>query len=232
MALIDLITRRNKKAEKLRRELYGVLKPSKENSSDVAQVIFALNGGCKAGEYLYATLTGRAEEADVSESIIVDAEDFVICAHIMKLPKFSGRMDELLNLGPSWELIGNHWHQLSALASLEHFGETESESHPFEEDEQEADEATGITCAAIDALNLSIEPPVGGEHLARLIREQHPAHSNNGWEVREVSDRLYTQEQMDTPEFMRTTAVRLPSDCMGVVMCKFGVHPEFLVVKA
>ena len=232
MALMDLITRRNKKAEKLRRELYGVLKPSKENPSDVAQVLFSLDGGSRAAEYLYATLTGRAEESQVSEAVIVDAEDFVICAHIMKLPKFSGRMDELLNLGSSWELIGNHWHQLSALASLERFGETESETNQFEEDGEEADEATGITSASIDALHLSIEPPVGGDELARLIREQHPAHSNNGWEVREVSDRLYTQEQMDTPEFMRPAAVRLPGDCMGVVMCKFGVHPEFLIVKA
>ena len=232
MALMDLVTKRGKKADKLRRALYAALAPTKEDPSNLVQRLFALEGGNNAAEYLYGKLLGLKEGSDYNEVGIERAEDFVICAHIMKMPQFSGRMDELLQLGETWELVGRHWRELSAIASLEQIGDPHEK---WDEDDEEAAEEDndiqGLTQNSIDALLLTLDTPVGGNTIARLIREQHPAYSTDGWVVRELTDRIFTDGQMEWADLQPPTAVRLPSDCMGVVVCKFGVHPEFLVVK-
>lgn len=231
MALIDIIAKRGKKVAKLRKSMYEALTSTKQNPSRVAQNLFAAEGGNSAAEYLYGTLMGLKEGQDFDDVDIETAEDFVICAHIMKLPGFTSRMDDLVKMGQTWELLGNRWHQLSALASLERIGEQDLNSLFEEAGDEEGEETDGITQTYIDALLLTLEPPVGGNTIARLIREQHPAYSTDGWMVSELSDRIFTEDQMEMADFIRPLPVRLPNNCMGVVVSKFGVHPEFLILK-
>lgn len=221
MDIFEILASRNK-SDTLKKRLYARLANKTDGKVTLAQDLYAMEGGNAAAEYLYGSLTanieGYREGRDYHRAEVRTTADLAVCAHIMSQDGLAGRMDEFMGLGPSWKTLGEHWTEICAVASLEADDEEDSR---------------GLTQTALDALYARDNQPYGGQELAQLLRDQYPHYITDGWYVREITTRLYTEGQIEKqgdPE--EQSAIRLPYGHIGVVMCKVGLHAEFLIVKA